>query len=97
MRVRIGCVDGHTYESDYVPAADIQEYLDEVDGVIGNDPKNGPIVVRNEREFGAWFIDMCKYDTSNNAQSITLEIEGVTRMFNSAHIVWAEVILDTKE
>lgn len=94
MFIRIGCVDGKEYVSDRTADTEVEEYLKEVGGKIGTGTMSD-VVVNSKEEFGAWFIDMCKYNTRNDTQSITIEYNGRSRMFNSRHIVWAEVVWDS--
>jgi hypothetical protein len=96
MMIRIGCLDGHTYHSDHTSDEEVDKYLEECGGKVGTGTMSD-VTVESREEFGEFFLHMCKYNKRNDTQTITLQIDGVSRLFNVAHIVWADVIWDQKE
>jgi hypothetical protein len=92
MRVRIGCIDGNTYESDEINEAELQQYLDEQDGLIGTGDFSGPMV-RTVDDF-VELINQMLSGSVNGAKTthIDLEIDGKKRKFLFDKIVWSEIV-----
>lgn len=95
MRVSIGCVDGHTYISDYTSNDELMKYLEENDFVIGTDTNGQKVRVHSLEEAVEFMNGLFEYNAKNETQTATLTINGVERIFNSRHIVWWS--FDTKE
>lgn len=93
MMLSIGCVDGKVYHSDHMPDTELQEYLDSVDGNIGTN--GSTVIVHTPEAVREWMLSLCKYDSKNDTQTVTLNINGRSRQFNAIHIVWAQMTLDS--
>lgn len=98
MKIRIGCVDGKTYESVEISREYIQEALDSNNGYLGDGSSRTRIdSVEEAMEF---LVGFCKYDKRNNSQYFSMEVEqgdpSFKRTFNVKHIVWWEVVPDSE-
>lgn len=95
MRVRIGCIDGNTYESDDVPESEIQEYLDANPDGITTGVLAGEFSVTTVDEFVDFFDKMISGSLEGmNTTEITLVIDGRNRSFKPETIVWHEIERD---
>jgi len=95
MQIRIGCLDGNTYEGDHVPDAEIQEHLDSVSGRIGTGAWDH-VVVSTPKEFGDFLRDgiLGRSTEGIDMDEVTLIINGRERSFNPDQIVWCEIDYD---
>lgn len=90
MRVRIGCIDGHTYVSDHTPddkVIDEWQGQDFLPNIAFNDIDE---VVGFVNDFIGGRVD--GKDTSVN--HISLKVDNVARRFKQEHVVWWEVSKD---
>jgi hypothetical protein len=99
MQVIIGCVDGHTYKSDYHSDEEVQAELDAQDGYVGTgDLKDQQFTIDDMLVI---FNDIVYNGKMNGSKVdnayITLEIGGRGIKFKAEHIIWIDVIRDHTE
>ena len=95
MQIRIGCLDGNTYESDIVDNKDIQAELDRTGGRIGTGEFRN-MEINTVEEFANWMRDMTmgkRMPGGFEPTDVTLVMGGRDRVFKPSAIVWCEVDL----
>lgn len=91
MKIRLGCVDGHTYESKDFSLEEVQAGIDALDGAVWT----GDLAdkrTHDARQLLEELAEFARYDQNNNTQTFSLSMDNdQTRRFNVRHIVWWEI------
>lgn len=98
MRVRIGCTDGNTYESDDYPESVLQQEIEAKGGNIGTGDFDGRFTVTTVDEA----VEVMEKILAGNLDggettTVTLIINDKPRVFQHSAIVWHEIVRDGAE